>query len=313
MKMLEAATATRVKRATYRGRWACNTDDPQCRDRTFDIYSSPLEINDGQGQIVTMVDVTEAVEAESVLRRTEALAAVGQAAAQVAHEIKNPLGSIRLGVSMLRDTATDKDSLNTIDLVERGINHLNKLVVDVSQFTGQRPLVRSTGNLHDVLEESLELISGRLKEKNAPVEKHYSSEPLSGEWDVDQLRQVFVNLLANAVDASPSDSPVRIYTESATVERDGGAGGNGHHADGGASHRRVARIRIEDEGSGIDEGTRRRIFEPFFTTKKRGTGLGLAIVKQIVESHGGTIQVESAPGKGTRFTVDLPLSVTGPI
>jgi two-component system sensor histidine kinase FlrB len=261
-----------------------------------------------------MVDVTEAAETERVLRRTEALAAVGQAAAQVAHEIKNPLGSIRLGVSMLRDTATDKDSLNTINLVERGINHLNKLVVDVTQFTGQRPLVRSTADLHDLLGESLELISARLQEKRTPVEKHFSQESLSGQWDVDQLRQVFVNLLANAVDASPENSSIKISTEPVTVERagDGGGGGNGHRNEGLGRHR-FARITIEDSGSGMNEETRRRIFEPFFTTKKRGTGLGLAIVKQIVESHGGTISFDSAQGQGTRFTIDLPLSVTGPI
>jgi signal transduction histidine kinase len=322
MRMLEAATASRVKRATYRGRWSCNTDDPECKDRTFDIYSSPLEIDGGQGQIVTMVDVTEAAETEMTLRHTEALAAVGQAAAQVAHEIKNPLGSIRLGVSMLRDTATDKESLNTIDLVERGINHLNKLVVDVSQFTGQRPLVRAEADLQDLLRESVELISARLKEKSTSVEENFSSEALRGQWDVDQLRQVFVNLLANAVDASPENSTVRIFTEPVMVESasDGGGGsssggggaGNGHRSEGLGKHR-VARIRIEDQGSGMDQETRRRIFEPFFTTKKRGTGLGLAIVKQIVESHGGTISFESAQDKGTRFTIDLPLSVNGPI
>jgi signal transduction histidine kinase len=306
MRMLEAATASRVKRATYRGRWSCNTDDPDCHDRTFDIYSSPLEIDGAQGQIVTLVDVTEAAETEMTLRRTEALAAVGQAAAQVAHEIKNPLGSIRLGVSMLRDTATDSDSLNTIDLVERGINHLNKLVVDVSQFTGQRPLVRAEADLHELLEGSLELISARLKEKGTPVEKHFSAEALHGQWDVDQLRQVFVNLLANAVDASPENSPIKISTEPVTVER-ASDGGNGHRG-ASAGKQRFARVRIEDQGSGIDEETRRRIFEPFFTTKKRGTGLGLAIVKQIVESHDGTISFDSAQDKGTRFTIDLPLS-----
>lgn len=313
MKMLESATASRVKRATYRGRWACDTDDPECRNRTFDVYSSPLEIDGAQGQIVTLVDVTEAAEAESVLRRTEALAAVGQAAAQVAHEIRNPLGSIRLGVSMLRDTARDKDSLNTINLVERGIHHLNKLVVDVTQFTGQRPLALSEADLHELLDESLELISDRLKEKRTPVEKHFEDGPMRGEWDVDQLRQVFVNLFANAVDASDEGSPLNITTERVMLERhggEGGGGGNGHRVDAGG-RRWFARVQVADRGSGIDEETRKRLFEPFFTTKKRGTGLGLAIVKQIIEQHGGAISFESEPGQGTRFIVDLPLT-TGP-
>ncbi|MBD0327470.1 MAG: hypothetical protein ICV68_13620, partial [Pyrinomonadaceae bacterium] len=212
MKMLEAATASRVTAASYRGRWTCEVNSPTCANKTFDVYSSPLQIDGEQGQIVTLVDVTEAVEAEAVVRKTESLAAMGQATAQVAHEIKNPLGSIRLGVSMLRDTAKDPESQNTIDLVERGIHHLNKLVVDVTQFSRQKPLERAAVDLHELVEASLELVADRLQEKRARIEKHYSEEGLRGLWDEDQLRQVFVNLLANDVDASPQDSAITITT-----------------------------------------------------------------------------------------------------
>ena len=135
LKMLEAATASQVDRASYRGRWDCPADDDREQERTFDVYSSPLAINGARGQILTLVDVTEAAEAERGLRRQESLAAVGQATAQVAHEIRNPLGSIRLGVSMLRDSVNDDEGLRTIELVERGIRHLSKLVVDVAQFS----------------------------------------------------------------------------------------------------------------------------------------------------------------------------------
>jgi two-component system NtrC family sensor kinase len=123
-----------------------------------------------------------------------------------------------------------------------------------------------------------------------------------GRWDEDQLRQVFVNLLANAVDASPAESPVTVTAERAEVAA--GARRNGD------ADKRVAgaRVRIEDRGEGMDEQTRARIFEPFFTRKKKGTGLGLAIARQIVEQHGGHIRVESEPGCGTRFTIELPLN-----
>ncbi|HEX8136761.1 MAG TPA: ATP-binding protein [Pyrinomonadaceae bacterium] len=306
MKMLEAAIATRVTSATYRGRWTCPADDADCASRAYDVYSSPLLIDGEHGQIVTLVDVTEAAEAEAQMRRTESLAAVGQAAAQVAHEIKNPLGSIRLGVSMLRDSMRDHEGLNTIDLVERGIDHLNKLVVDVTQFSAQKLLDRSEVELQALLDASLELIADRLKGKRTPVEKRYGEQRLTGMWDGDQLRQVFVNLLANAVDASPAESPITIKISRVEAERDGARQGNGLSV--GAKPARLARVEIEDKGSGMNEETQAHLFEPFFTTKKRGTGLGLAIVKQIIEQHGGRITFQSAPGHGTRFTVDLPLN-----
>ncbi|HKR00904.1 MAG TPA: ATP-binding protein [Pyrinomonadaceae bacterium] len=305
MKMLEAATSSHVEHSTYRGRWLCNETTPDCENRSFDVYSSPLVIDGDKGQIVTLVDVTEAAEAESVMRRTEALAAMGQAVAQVAHEIKNPLGSIRLGVSMLRDTSTDAESQSTIDLVERGINHLNKLVVDVTQFSRQRPLELSEVELHALLDSSLELIADVTREKQTPVERHFSSEVLRGEWDADQLRQVFVNLFANAIDASKEKSPLIITTERVAAERSKAAEGNNHR--GTQAPGAFARITVTDKGSGMDARTKSRIFEPFFTTRKRGTGLGLAIVKQIVEQHGGTISVESQPDQGTSFMVDLPV------
>jgi signal transduction histidine kinase len=305
MKMLEAATASRVTVASYRGRWTCDLNSPNCANKTFDVYSSPLQIDGEQGQIVTLVDVSEAVEAEAVVRKTESLAAMGQATAQVAHEIKNPLGSIRLGVSMLRDTAKDAESQSTIDLVERGIHHLNKLVVDVTQFSRQKPLDREPVDLHELIDSSLELISDRLSERQTPIEKHFAAEALSGEWDEDQLRQVLVNLLANAVDATTDSSPITITTARASMTRRRGNLGNG--GKGNTERLALARLAIEDKGTGMDEETRTHIFEPFFTTKKRGTGLGLAISKKIIEQHGGTIAVESAPGEGTRFIVDLPL------
>ena len=298
MKMLEAATGVRADKATYRGRWLYRGNDG-LSEKTFDVYSSPLAIDGDQGQIITLVDATEAAESERGLRRSESLAAVGQATAQVAHEIRNPLGSIRLGVSMLRDSVNDQEALNTIELVERGIKHLNKLVVDVTQFSRQKSLERSRVDLHELIDMSLDLISESVKEKQTPVEKIFVSERLVGDWDAHQLRQVFVNLISNAVDASPVGSPIKISTKEVTLNESG-------RVDSRAA-RKYARIAISDQGKGIDETAVDRIFEPFFSTKKRGTGLGLAIVKQIVELHEGKISVDSPAGKGTRFIIDLPL------
>ena len=295
MKMLAAATATRVETGTYRGRFVSRIEAENIQ-KTFDVYSSPLAINGDRGQILTLVDATEATESERVLRRSESLAAVGRATTQVAHEIRNPLGSIRLGVSMLRDSVIEPEALRTIELVERGIKHLNKLVVDVTQFSRQKALELSDVDLHELLERSLDLVADRVKDKHTPIEKSFSSQRLVGNWDADQLRQVFVNVMANAIDASPERAPLKIMTE--TVSSDG-------HGD--ATPRRFAQVTIADQGSGMDQATVDRIFEPFFSTKKRGTGLGLSIVKQIVEQHGGKIAVDSAPDKGSRVVIDLPL------
>ncbi|MCA1605076.1 MAG: ATP-binding protein, partial [Acidobacteria bacterium] len=146
---------------------------------------------------------------------------------------------------------------------------------------------------------SLDLVSESVKEKRTPVEKVFSNERLVGDWDGHQLRQVFVNVISNAVDASPEGSPIKISTKEVTLNESG-------RVDSLAT-RRYARISIADQGKGIDETAVGRIFEPFFSTKKRGTGLGLAIVKQIVELHQGKISLDSPAGKGTRFNIDLPL------
>jgi signal transduction histidine kinase len=298
MKVLEAATASHITTATYRGRHQLTENGAA---HTFDVYSSPLEIDNAHGQILTLVDVTEAAKAETALRRGEALAAVGEAAAQLAHEIKNPLGSIRLGVEMLREHATAAEAQRTITLVERGIQHLNKLVVDVTQFSRQRQLERVEVELHELIDSSLDLVTDRIREKETPIKKDYAATEIRGLWDVEQLQEVFLNLFANAIDASEPKSPLTITTELL------GSRAAAQAADE-SNEKPRARIQITDAGAGMDEKTVPRLFEPFFTTKKRGTGLGLSIVRQIIDLHGGTIEAQSERGKGTTFTIELPLN-----
>ncbi len=300
VKLLEAATASHVETATYRGRWNLNEDGAA---GTFDIYSSPLEIDGERGQILTLVDVTEAAKSEAALRRSESLAAVGSAAAQLAHEIKNPLGSIRLGVEMIRQYTDSEDAEKTITLVERGIHHLNKLVVDVTQFSRPRQLEPAEADLHEVINSSIDLVSDRVRDKETPIEKNFSATTIEGFWDSEQLREVFVNLLANAIDASEPRSPVAISTELISANAsprkfDSVVSPNGDRAV----------ITISDRGSGMSQKSQARLFEPFFTTKKRGTGLGLSIVRQIIDLHCGNISVESEQGKGTTFRIELPVS-----
>ncbi|MEP6708441.1 MAG: histidine kinase dimerization/phospho-acceptor domain-containing protein, partial [Pyrinomonadaceae bacterium] len=248
MKMLEAATASRVEEATYRGRSIIGATEDNGGARTFDVYSSPLAIDGEQGQILTLVDVTEAAQAEVNARKSEALAAVGQAAAQLAHEIKNPLGSIRLGVAMLRDSAPNEDALNTITLVERGIMHLNKLVVDVTEFSRGRPLELAEVDLKDLIESSVELVADRVDEKQTPIELNLATEDIRGNWDAHQLRGVFMNLLANAIDASSPGAPVTVSTEMVAAPQPSSVSTE--------SSTSMARIVISDRGAGIDDQTR---------------------------------------------------------
>ena len=301
MKLLEAATASHVTASTYRGRWNLSDNGTA---HTFDVYSSPIEIDGENGQILTLVDVTEATKAEAALRRTEALAAVGEAAAQLAHEIKNPLGSIRLGVEMLREHATAAEAQRTVTLVERGIHHLNKLVVDVTQFSRRRELDRAATDLHETIDSSIDLVRDRIQEKETPIEKAFAPDEIRGVWDGEQLREVFVNIFANAIEASEPRAPLKISTEVI----DPGASATLVGLPSSDTRPRV-RIEISDRGAGMDEKTLRRLFEPFFTTKKRGTGLGLSIVRQIIDLHGGSIEVQSERGKGTTFTIELPMNI----
>src|SRR5262249_56211681 len=115
---------------------------------------------------------------------------------QVGRGIRNRVGSIRLGVSMLGDSVSDPDALNTIELVERGIKHLNKLVVDVTQYSRQKELERSTVDLHESLERSIDLVSEKILEKKATVERHFAGGSIVGQWDAYQLRQVLLHMHA---------------------------------------------------------------------------------------------------------------------
>src|SRR5207249_360058 len=144
----------------------------------------------------------------------------------------------------------------------------------------------------------------RVRDKQTPIEKNYAAQAIRGTWDPEQLREVFVNLLANAIDAGEPKSRVEISTE--LIDADSGP----RTVEVITAAVPRARIAITDHGAGMDAKIQARLFEPFFTTKKRGTGLGLSIVRQILDLHGGNIEVESKPEKGTTFRIELPLEAT---
>ena len=257
----------------------------------FDVYSSPLIVAaEWEGIILVFVDVTETARAQSELRRNHALAAVGQMTAQIAHEIKNPLGSIRFAAEFLkRQPATNAAvDLSTVQVIERSVDHLAAIVAELSEFARPKKLSRTEVKLNDLLDEVLPMIADRLNARQMRVVKDYSPDVPAGQYDVTELRKLFLNLIINAIEASEVRSSIELRTKL-----------NGE---------REILVDIVDQGSGMDAETRRRLFEPFYTTKEKGTGLGMAIAKQIAELHGGDLNVKSAAGAGTTLTVRLPMT-----
>ncbi len=259
----------------------------------FDVGASPLTIGgEVRGYIVTLSDVTEAERANEELRRNRALVAVGQMTAQVAHEIKNPLGGVRLAAQVLaRKLAGDPQSLDVIRRIENSVDHLNHTVAELNQFARPRRLELAPLRLDALVDEILPMVADRIEAKGIRVERHYDEAVPPGAFDEGELRKAFLNFVINALDASAEGAVLELSIE---------ASGD---VDPSVS------VAVRDYGEGMDEETRRRLFEPFYTTKAHGTGLGMAIAHKIVDLHRGRIDVTTAPGEGTTVTVTLPLTL----
>src|SRR5882724_62632 len=257
----------------------------------FDIFTSPLIVGgERHGVILVFVDITEASRAQAELRRNYALTAVGQMTAQIAHEIKNPLGSIRFAAEILkRQGATNPaDALSTIQVIERSVDHLALICAELSEFARPKKLNRIETNLNYLLDDLLPMVADRLTAKQMQIAKQYISDIPTGYYDDTELKKLFLNLIINAVEASEPLSAIELRTRL-----------NGNQD---------VLVDIIDHGSGMDRETQKRLFEPFYTTKEKGTGLGMAIAKQIAELHSGDLSVTSQAGAGTTATVRLPLT-----
>jgi len=223
------------------------------------------------------------VEAQAAMRRSERLAALGQLTAGLAHELRNPLGSIK-GSAELLSRAANRDEGDPIvkelaQIISTDVDRTNSLVTRFLDFA--RPLEprRQTAHLGEVIDRAV-------SRARVEVIRNYSDLIPALAIDPELMEQVFLNLITNAAQASPPGEPVTIRTR---------------EADG------YAEISVTDRGCGIPQDKIETIFNPFVTTKKNGVGLGLAIVAKIVDGHGGKMAVESEPGKGSTFRVLLPL------
>ena len=231
----------------------------------------------------------ELERAQDQLIKTEKLASLGQLAAGVAHEINNPLSTITMFSHIIRDTL-DKDDqrYEDIQLIINEAKRTKDIVQGLLSFARERKLRPGQTNINDLLEEILGLVINQSLFHNIKIEKNFETDLATTYADSTQLKQVFLNIVLNAAQAINGNGILKITTEQ--VSRNG-----------------LLKITISDNGPGIPPDIMGKLFDPFFTTKEKGTGLGLAISYGIIERHMGDINVQSAPGKGTIFTISMPI------
>jgi two-component system sensor histidine kinase PilS (NtrC family) len=272
-------------------------------DRVLGVSVSPLTNHRDQpvGHIVNFSDLTELRRMEAQVQRAERLAAVGQMAAGVAHEIRNPLASISGSIELLRMTPTiDPESDALMNIVLREVDRLNGLITELLDYARPRERVLTPIDLGVVLDETLRVFAQ--DRSYAHVSATYLPEAGDVEVQADpaQIRQVVWNLLRNAADAMPGGGAIKVSLRRVAAEPGEAPGAP-----------RLTEFVVEDSGKGMSEEEQERLFEPFFTTKTHGTGLGLATVHRIVSEHGGHILVESEVGRGTRMRIRLPYTGRG--
>lgn len=225
-------------------------------------------------------------ETQLQLERSQKFSLLGQMAAGVAHEIKNPLASIKGAVEILGSEGTSPDEKKEFqDIALKEIKRLDSTVHEFLDFARSREMHFERLDLAEVVTSSLRQLQPQIENAGVKLSSQLSNNIVIVA-DPEKIHQIIINLALNAVDASSPGGEIQVALR----------------ADG-----KSAVLTIKDYGSGIEPSTLQRIFDPFYTTKSKGTGLGLAVVKSIVERHAGTIAVESKPGEGSRFTVKFPL------
>ena len=260
---------------------------------------------DGQmlGALMVLTDITAVKQLELQIRRSDRLASLGTLSAGMAHEIKNPLVSIKTFAQLLPERYQDSDFRETFsNLIGHEIDRIDSLVNQLLRFARPAKPILKPMHVHDVLEKSLTLISHRLYQKEIKLTRFWKANIDTIRADADQLEQVFLNFFLNAIDAMKNGGELTVGTEIRTDERWVSALTQSN----GETHE-VLRVTIRDSGEGIRSEDIAHVFDPFFTTKDYGTGLGLSVVHGIIQEHGGQIEVESELKKGTAFHILLPL------
>jgi two-component system sensor histidine kinase HydH len=258
--------------------------------RPTGIACSPLRDEEGRvsGAVVLLRDLSEVRRLQAKMQQAEKLAAVGQMAATVAHEIRNPLSSLKGFAQLFREKfEPESPEAGYASLMVREVDRLNRTITDLLFFSRPLQLSRRKVEIGGVLKETLRLLHRDFEAKRQRVE-WTGEEGITLGADPDQISRVFLNILLNAHQVAGDDGEIAVRME--TVE-------------GG-----WCRAAFTDSGPGMTPEEISRAFEPFYTTREQGSGLGLAIVKKIVELHDGRVSIDSSPGRGTTVAVDLPVA-----
>ena len=259
----------------------------------MDISISSFEDDTGAiwGQIVLFRDLTEVRGLQREIETNRRLASIGMLAAGVAHEIRNPLSSIKGFATYFKERYRNHpEDQKTAEIMIQEVDRLDRVITQLLEFARPLAIQKKRTPLQILINHSLQMIETQAQEKNIEIEKSFASEPLEAVVDPDRMSQVLLNLYLNAIQSMEGKGG--LLTVSLSREK---------------GPQPSVRISVKDTGTGIAKEDLDHVFDPYFTTKQSGTGLGLAIVHKIIESHQGEIRVESEPGHGTTVSFYLPL------
>lgn len=238
-------------------------------------------------------DITGRIEMEKRIRESENLAHIGQLATSLAHEIRNPLSSVKMNIQiLLKNVEFDGNDKRRMEIMSTEISRLEKILAEMLDFAKPLRLYPESTLIHDVIESCLDIMDVKLKEKNISVKKKYSKRIPRVMLDRDKIEQAIINVLLNSVEALSVGGEIVVISKK---ERPNGSS---------------IRVEITDNGPGINEEDLLYVFDPFFSNKKKGTGLGLSNAKKIIEAHGGTVSLAARRHQGIHFCLTIPVKET---
>jgi signal transduction histidine kinase len=240
-----------------------------------------------RGEGIIQKRAMERLRLKERLSQAERLSSLGEMAAGISHEIRNPLGIIRSSAELLKKKVTKFDPSNSIpDIIVEEANRLNRIITDFINFAKPRNPNLVPCRIEEVIDKNITFLAMQIEENGYRIKQNYQNSLPEIQADAAMLYQSFLNILINAMQAMPNGGTIEISI---------------------STNDKIVTIQFEDEGQGIPDDVIEKIWDPFFTTKEMGTGLGLGVVKNLIESHGGSIQVVNRSQGGARVTVELPV------